>query len=311
MAMRNLQLQENKKMSQKTAILGLFTETSLHAGTGQMQSNIDLPIQRESHTSYPCVYGSGVKGALRELAESRELKWIDEVFGPDMQNGSEHAGALGISDARLLLLPVRSLTGHFKWVTCPAILDRWQADYQRLGLAKANDFSVPSTIDNQTALVHDNLPSRDDLFLEEFRFKTQPDQRLQNVIRSIIKLFDPKHPNINSNLIEQLVIINNDMFAHLCRYATPVDAHIAIDNETKVTKRGALWYQETLPPNTLLYTSLIAQKSRQKESEKKADDILNHVIKDLFPKDRPYLRLGGNETVGMGWCKVKVLQGEI
>lgn len=296
-------------MSQSTAILGLFTETSLHAGTGQMLSNIDLPIQRESHTSYPCVYGSGVKGALRELAESHKFEWLYEVFGPDMQNGSDHAGALGVSDARLLLLPVRSLTGHFKLVTCPAILHRWQADYQRLGLPKANGFSVPSTISNETALIHDSLPEQD-LFLEEFRFKTQANQKLQNVIRSIIKLINDKHNNINANLIEQLVIINDDMFAHLCRYATPVDAHIAIDNETKVTKPGALWYQETLPPNTLLYISLIAQKSRKKESGKKADDILNHVINDLF-KNRPYLRLGGNETVGMGWCKVKVLQGEV
>ena len=295
-------------MSQKTAILGLFTETSLHAGTGQMLSNIDLPIQRESHTSYPCVYGSGVKGALRELAESIKAKWIYEVFGPDMMDkGSDHAGALGVSDARLLLLPVRSLTGHFKWVTCPAILDRWKADYQRLGLSEANGFSLHTTIDNETALIHHSLPEQD-LFLEEFRFKTQANQNVKDVINNIIKTMNN---DIKANLIKQLVIINNDMFAHLCRYATPVDAHIAIDNETKVTKPGALWYQETLPPNTLLYTSLIAQNSRKKDSEKKANDILYHVINDLFIKNRPYLRLGGNETVGMGWCKVKVLNGEI
>ncbi|WP_069470915.1 type III-B CRISPR module RAMP protein Cmr4 [Candidatus Marithrix sp. Canyon 246] len=293
-------------MSQKTAILGLCTETSLHAGTGQMLSNIDLPIQREYHTSYPCVYGSGVKGALRQSAESRGFKWIDEVFGPDMQHGSEHAGALGVSDARLLLLPVRSLTGHFKWVTCPAILDRWKADYQRLGLPEANGFSVPSTIDNETALVHDKLPEQD-LFLEEFRFKTQANKNVKDVINNIIKLINN---DLKANLIKQLVIINDDMFAHLCRYATPVDAHIAIDNETKVTIPGALWYQETLPPNTLLYTSLIAQNSRKNKSEKKANDILNHVISDLFEK-HPYLRIDGNETVGMGWCKVKVLQGEV
>jgi CRISPR-associated protein Cmr4 len=298
-------------MSQKTAILGLFTETSLHAGTGQMQSNIDLPIQRESHTSYPCVYGSGVKGALRELAESRELKWIDEVFGPDMQNGSEHAGALGVTDARLLLLPVRSLTGHFKWVTCPAILHRWKSDYQRLDLPEANGFSLTSIIDNETALVHHTLPEQD-LFLEEFRFKTQANQNIEKVINNIIKAING---DLKTDLIKQLVIINNDMFAHLCRYATPVDAHIAIDNETKVTKPGALWYQETLPPNTLLYTILIAQNSRKPtkdEKDKKADanEILGNVINKLFPQDRPYLRIGGNETVGMGWCKVKVLKGK-
>ena len=24
----------------------------------------------------------------------------------------------------------------------------------------------------------------------------------------------------------------------------------------------------------------------------------------LFPSDKPYLQLGGNETVGMGWCRI-------
>jgi hypothetical protein len=28
----------------------------------------------------------------------------------------------------------------------------------------------------------------------------------------------------------------------------------------------------------------------------------------LFPEEKPYLQLGGNETVGMGWCIVKILK---
>jgi len=145
----------------------------------------------------------------------------------------------------------------------------WKADYQRLGLPEAKDFSLLSTINNETALVHHNLPEQD-LFLEEFRFKTQANQNVKDVINNIIKLVNN---DIKANLIKQLVIINDDMFAHLCRYATPVYAHIAIDNETKVTKPGALWYEETLPPNTLLYTSLIAQNSRKPKdkNDKKLD----------------------------------------
>src|SRR5690606_18302582 len=50
-------------MSTQSALLLLCTETPLHAGTGQSVAGIDLPIQREVHTQWPCVYGSAVKGA--------------------------------------------------------------------------------------------------------------------------------------------------------------------------------------------------------------------------------------------------------
>jgi CRISPR-associated protein Cmr4 len=290
-------------------MLGLLTETSLHAGTGQMLGVIDLPIQRESHTGWPCVYGSAVKGAMRELAENSGHKktWVEDVFGPDMQNGSEHAGALAITDARLLLLPVRSLTGHFKWVTCPAVLQRWQADYRRLGLPDGNDFSVPNIIDSNKALVSKSLTEQD-LFLEEFRFKTQSREEIDKVVRSVAKLMGRERNEIDKALKSQLTVVNDDMFAHIARYATPVNAHIAIDNETKTVKPGALWYEETLPPDTLLYTALVAQTSR-KDGKKKAKEVLGHIVDELFSADQPYLQLGGNETVGMGWCRVKVLRG--
>ncbi|MBN2887102.1 MAG: type III-B CRISPR module RAMP protein Cmr4, partial [Chromatiaceae bacterium] len=92
-----------------TALLGLLAETAIHAGAGQNAGVIDLPIQREAHTAWPVVFGSAVKGALRALAEERQAPWLKAVFGPETNNASEHAGALLVGDARLLLLPVRSL----------------------------------------------------------------------------------------------------------------------------------------------------------------------------------------------------------
>ena len=59
----------------------------------------------------------------------------------------------------------------------------------------------------------------------------------------------------------------------------------------------------------MLYTTVVAFKSR-KDAQKEADKVLQHIL-DLFdPKDHPYLQIGGNETVGMGWCKVKVIEGD-
>lgn len=64
-----------------------------------------------------------------------------------------------------------------------------------------------------------------------------------------------------------------------------------------------------MPPETVLYVPLAAQKSRKDGSAKMADAILNHVLNDMFSDTSPYLQIGGNETVGMGWCKVKKIQG--
>jgi CRISPR-associated protein Cmr4 len=243
----------------KQAMLGLFTETSLHAGTGQMTGVIDLPIQREAHTEWPCVYGSAVKGAMRVLADSQKHDWVEEVFGPE--EGNTHAGSIAISDARLLLLPVRSLTGHFKWVTCPALLERLQRDYRRLGLDDSFLDQGLAPLDDTHAFVSKEKEGY--LFLEEFRFQTTSID-LQEIINNISQLSS----NIDEkSLTEQLVIVNNDIFSHLARFATPVNAHIKIKNETKIVKPGALWYEETLPADTLLYTTIVAFHSRKEKSE--------------------------------------------
>lgn len=56
-------------MTQSTAILGLLAQTSIHAGAGASVGAVDLPIQREGHNGWPCVFGSAMKGALRAKAE--------------------------------------------------------------------------------------------------------------------------------------------------------------------------------------------------------------------------------------------------
>jgi len=107
-------------------------------------------------------------------------------------------------------------------------------------------------------------------------------------------------------LQEQLCVVSNDLFSHLAQYATPVNAHVRLETETKTVARGALWYEETLPPETVLYTTLSAQKPRKKDTTGSAQDMLEHVL-GLFAS-RPYLQIGGNETVGMGWCKVTTVK---
>ncbi len=263
----------------KQTILGLRAETSIHAGTGQNNGIVDLPVQREAHTGYPCVYGSAVKGAFRAHAEVR-AGWDDgdtkKVFGTADHDGS--ASQISMTDARLLLLPVRSLTGCFRLVICPAILGRLQRDLQMMGMN--SNFDIPAP-DHQQVIG----AGSDDIFLEEFRF-SQTDRLPANLV-STLQRFGAE------NLNDQLIVMHNDDFAWFARNATAVTPHIAIESETKTVKSGALWYEESLPPDTVLYTMLMG-----------ADKHVNSVL-GMFSGGKPFIQIGGNETVGMGWCKVQ------
>jgi CRISPR-associated protein Cmr4 len=295
-------------MKQANAILGLLAQTSIHAGTGSNTGVIDLPIQREAHTAYPCVFGSSMKGALRSHAEqyltdNDGKDAVFAVFGADNQADNTYAGALMVSDARLVLLPIRSLTSQFKWVTSPYALQRLADDLARFSTGLS--FKLPSDVltENQ-AWTAQKQP--EDLFLEEYRFKTTVQDDLSTVIKVLAKLMKRK-TGVEEQLKQQLVVVSDDMFSHLVQHTTPVNAHIAIESDTKVVKGGALWYEETLPPESLLYVGLAANKARKQDSKlATADDVLSTVT-NLF-MDKPWLQIGGNETVGMGWCAVSALK---
>lgn len=284
------------------AILGLLAETPIHAGAGSSLGVVDLPIQREVHTQWPCIYGSSVKGALRDCASEKhpEAEWLGVVFGPDPEageTGNDHAGALGVGEARLLLLPVRSLTTHFKWVTCAAALARLKMDAQRLGIASCVLDTIPAPGGPHEALVHqggnaDGQP----LYLEELCL-TQRSADLGALINLLKTLMGSEE--MQGTLERQLVVVDNDIFGHLARTAAPVGAHNVL-TDTKRSKN--LWYEETLPPETLLYLCLDAGPSRRNGSPMNAPEVLAKIT-GLFPG---YLRIGGNETVGMGWFRVSV-----
>ena len=291
-------------MTNQTALLLLTSETPLHAGAGQSVDGIDLPIQREVHTDWPCVFGSAVKGALRAHAEQRmepKSTAITDLFGPDhggaQERDSSHAGALLVGDATLLALPVRSLQSSFKWVTCPQALKRFARTAERLGL----ELKLPTI----TQPARDKALGQGDakLFLEEFRFEQSPDACIGALAKALAPLSGGALDE--ATLVQRLVIVHDDIFSFLARNATSVQPHIAIDSTTKTVKDGALWFEETLPPETLLYVPLTATASRRKGGELTAAQVLAQ-FEQLLPAGKNWLQLGGNETTGMGWCRVGI-----
>lgn len=290
----------------------LKAQTSLHAGAGTAVGAIDLPIQRERHTGWPVVQGSGLKGVLRHHAKplGANDSEIVEIFGPETDNASDHAGAVSLTDARILLFPVRSAKGVFAWVTCPAVLKRLKTDLKMIGLEPK--WTAPSVPDDGAVLPTNSvlkLQSQNScwLVLEEFRLK----------VTEVTKDFDadPIGNWLNEYIPEatevakQLAIISDGCFDHLAHFATQIETRIALNYETKTVKGTALFNQECLPPETVLYSLALTKGSR-----KPADDSGRRLTADQIVGklcgwfDGKLLQIGGDETTGKGFCWVKTVQ---
>ncbi|MBK8214443.1 MAG: type III-B CRISPR module RAMP protein Cmr4 [Myxococcales bacterium] len=96
-------------------------------GSGRATGVVDLPVAREAATDYPVIVGSSLKGALRSRAGD------ESAAAKQLCGEPERPGELLVADGRLVLLPVRSLTGAFRWVTCPHLIERYRRDRIRAG----------------------------------------------------------------------------------------------------------------------------------------------------------------------------------
>lgn len=262
-----------------TAMLGLLAETPVHPGAGRGMGVVDLPVAREASTDYPVLVGSSLKGALRDKAETAiAAEAVEDRFGTQ-----EHAGDVLVSDGRLLLLPVRSLTMSYRWVTCPHLLERYRRDLDRAALEPRPE--IPARVDRGEILTAGDGR----LFLEERQFTVAraPDEALARAIAPCVL-----HDETQRRLGDRIAVLNDDDFAWFVRYGLCIQARNVLDDSKRSRN---LWYEETLPPDTVMYALVMGRS---------AGALV--MLDDLFPETDPYLQVGGNETVGQGWFAVSV-----
>jgi CRISPR-associated protein Cmr4 len=297
-------------MFDQTRFLFMYVETPLHAGTGRGLGAVDLPIQRERTTGYPMVQGSGVKGVLRAETKSKVADDVHRaVFGPDTDGASEHAGALSVGDARLLLFPIRSLAGVFAWATSRDLLSRFRRDVAMTGLS-IDDWDIPNDqaeaekdpfalVDGNTLIAGQGGLSR--IVLEEFSFQPKQSEVVGRIAKWLGEHALPaveEYQPWREALKKKLCILPDDIMRDFVLYATEVQTHIKINNKTKTvdSETGALWTTESLPVDSLLYSPLMASPSRYHEVDLDAGGILSAVQSAELSR----IQLGGNETTGQG-----------
>jgi CRISPR-associated protein Cmr4 len=272
----------------------------LHAGTGQGVGAIDLPIAREKATGLPYVPGSSLKGVLRDGCADTDKR--NKVFGPDTDRADEHAGSAQISDARLLLLPIRSLAGTFAWVTSPYILQRFLRDAQD-AQASGLPASVPAPTLGQCKVAQNACQisitggNTSRIYLEDLDLDALSDPDVDAWANWLGLQVFPGDPSWQQMLLGRLCLVHDDVLSFLLETATEITARIKLREDAKTVQKGGLWYEEALPTETVLYGIVVATPVKATVQE------VWTVLQGLTGQT---VQLGGKATVGRGLCRVQM-----
>lgn len=297
-------------MFEKRSLMFLYAVSPVHMGAGTALGAIDNPIQRERHTQHPMAAGSGLKGALRDVARE---SWrngefgatgddVSLVFGPATdEDPSEFAGALSIGDGQIVLFPVRSLRRSFVYATSPTVLGRLARLAHLAGVTSSPllGSALPSPAKNQACLVNKDLLSNGKLVLEAFSFDSALTETLQPILDwlSSVSLPGDGAQYFREKLKRDTVVLHDDRFNYFVRNATLVEPHVRIDDATGTADDGGLFYTENLPPESLLVAPVMASHVRKKEVTRSAAEVLEQVKKTF---DSRMIQIGGDATTGRG-----------
>ncbi|MCS7202817.1 MAG: type III-B CRISPR module RAMP protein Cmr4, partial [Dictyoglomus sp.] len=150
------------------------------------------------------------------------------------------------------------------------VLERFKKDLKLAGITDFNfsDFqNLQNTIPNTS-----NIEISSKIVLEEFTFEVIKDQ---NTTKLAEWLSDNIFPNDSSyqfwrdKLKKDLVILSDDDFKHFVKSSTEVITRTKIDDVTGTVQSGALWTEEYLPQDTIMYSIVVFSQPRVETDDKK------------------------------------------
>ena len=299
------------------AVMFLYAVSPVHMGAGNATGFIDNPIQRERHTQHPCFAGSGIKGAVRHQFEllGGDKSLEAKLFGPDSGSNNLHAGAVSFGDAQLVAFPVRCTRQSFVYATSPQTLARTKRLVNNL--AENVSWEIPQVEENDCIVLNRELIDHSDrkLRLEAFEYKSRDDADVVDKVRVIaeqIAKLALSSSGTDDNFFfdkfrNHLVVLSDTDFSFFVENATVVEPHVRIDDVTGTAAKGALFYTENLPPESLLVAPLLASSTRAGGEDKMEAEQVLCKIKNAV--DGKLIQFGGDATTGRGLVLTRVMGG--
>lgn len=277
------------------AVLYLYAETPVHAGADTGSGVIDQPIQRETSTGHPVIWGQSLKGALRERAHGYfPDQRVQELFGTALTSPDEkESGAISIGDAQVVAFPVPTMVNTFAWATSGLALGTLARKRRRAFPAENEKSPAAPAPGRDAAYRTRSAPWRSDA--EIFGLSTttiRPDESVSawaDLLATEALPEDEVFLPFRDKLKRDFVVLDETDYSDNVRHGTEVTPRIALEAETKRVKSGAYFYVEYLPVETILAATITFT------SDKDRDDFAK-----MFATEEPPLQLGGGESIGKG-----------
>ncbi len=288
----------------ESRVMVLLAETPVHAGGSEAQGVVDLPIQRESTTGLPVIWGQSLKGALRQAARDAQWEFAEErrVFGsrPPGFTGEDSPagegqtnllkGGVSFGDAQLVLFPVPTLRQAFGWVTAPLVLSRMR---RRLALTGVTDQqALAVTIpDGQVAGTGAWQGIQVLGSVRRNVFGTADMARIGKALATLACPVGEEFTYTKNKLGTDVLAVDDGTLRAMTETGTEITARVQLDPESKTVANGP-FYTENLPAETVLMSVLTGPTADL--------DALSELL------DGKAIQLGGDETLGKGvlWCRV-------
>lgn len=266
-----------------------------------------------------------MKGVLRD--HFRHASWARMAFGSLVGDTDPAAGALAVTDAHVVLFPVRSLFGTFAYATSPLALRRVGQDLRTLGMDLPADLpDVPASdtadvrITSRSVLIALREPAgpRSNtkgptaalpmLYLEDYDFPAKSDSAVDGWAKFLgCQLFpdeqDPLDVQGRESLAARLVVLPDAVFDMVCEHHTDVQARIRVDPKTGTVQSGALWYEEVVPQEAVFGGFLWCDRLLARQGDQESVDSPASLLASVC--ERPLrVQVGGDAGIGRGWVQV-------
>lgn len=277
----------DKMTTPLTRILYLFTRTPLHVGSGGSVGALDQPVQRERHTGFPIIPGSSIKGVLRDHLAGLGKETVDDLFGKGDERENFTAGKISFGEAKLLAFPVRSAKGSFALATSALALQRFARE-TKIDLPVPEAPSDMHCLAGQRVVIDRN--NQKGVVLEEYKFSVTGafPEDWERALSAVL------NDAVLAGAGGRFVLLSDGDLSHFAISSCQVSQHVRIDDETGTAKEGGLFDEETVPSETLFYSTLTLMRG----------DAGNAVFAALDHEQ--LIQFGGSATSGLGFCTVKL-----
>ncbi|MBX3015606.1 MAG: type III-B CRISPR module RAMP protein Cmr4, partial [Caldilineaceae bacterium] len=178
------------------------------------------------------------------------------------------------------------------------VLRRFLRDLADVGIE--NHPALPTTLGQEQCIVGDGSKLRNDtnVYLEDLdlAIKDASGQAWAEWLAQRIFANDAKWQD---EFAVRFCIVHDDVLNFLLETATEITARIKLQAEAKTVEKGGLWYEESLPTESILSGLVIATPIQ------KAQISVEEIFAQLAKFNNSTLQVGGKATVGRGLVRLQ------